>query len=121
MTTLNQVAESFTHWRSTRNKRGHTPPHLIDQAVSLVGQYTKSQIIKRLGINNTMLDLWIKARKPIEAPDFIELKPLSSITTTPNNTLAVSVELSSGSVLKLSGESNQMITLLLALREGALL
>src|SRR5689334_8470647 len=60
---LDQVAAAFTDWRATRGKRGRTPAYLIKQAISLVGKHAKAQITRRPGINNTMLDRWIRESK----------------------------------------------------------
>lgn len=120
MNTLDQVAESFRQWRSTRKKRGHTPTRLIDQAISLVGHYRKSHIIEHLGINNKALVRWISNSKSTEAPDVIELTPSSSISS-PASIVTVSTELGNGAVLKLMGEPDQVMKLVLALHKGAIL
>jgi len=70
---IDQVATAFADWRSTRTKRGHTPSHRINQAVSLAGKYTKLQITTRLGINHKMLNRWINCN-PIDNT-FIDMTP----------------------------------------------
>jgi len=48
--TLDMVAEHFGQWRTTRSKRGKVPAELMEQALSLVGQYPITRITQTLGL-----------------------------------------------------------------------
>lgn len=115
-TELAQAAAAFADWRATRRKREHTPPHLIEQALSLVGQYSKREITQHLGINHGMLDRWQRNRSS-SVPAFIDLtpslKPFNETTA-----VAVGVEFSNGTQVKLTGTTSDIGALLLMLRQG---
>ena len=56
---LTSLAEQFTQWRTTRSsRRSPVPTVLRQQALDLLSVYAKSQVIKALGINSTMLKNW---------------------------------------------------------------
>lgn len=47
---LEQVSQNFTHWRTTRIKRGKIPKELMAQAFTLLGQYKPTKISSTLGL-----------------------------------------------------------------------
>jgi argininosuccinate synthase len=115
-TELDRVAAQFAGWRQNRTKRSATPAHLKRQAVSLVGQYPKADIVSRLGINSTVLAHWMNEPQPEPKPKFIELtdNPVSPS----NAAMDVTIALRSGAQVKLSGHGTDVATLLLALQQG---
>jgi hypothetical protein len=115
-TDLDQIAQSFSAWRTAREKRGHTPRHLKQQAVSLLGKHTSLAIMTRLGINQRMLTRWKHELAGPTPPKFIDITPAAlpaAITA-----LSVAIELKSGSRLKLSGNAGDIASLLLSLQQG---
>lgn len=49
--TLDQVVDHFAQWRSTRPKKGKTPPFLIDEALALIGDYPITAVASALRMN----------------------------------------------------------------------
>lgn len=49
--TLDQVVDHFAHWRSTRAKKGKTPPFLIDEALALLDDYPITAVASALRMN----------------------------------------------------------------------
>ena len=72
---IDEVAQDFAQWRSSRTKRTQTPPELIKQAVSLVEHYPKSIVVAKLGINSVTLKRWMNEDNNQEgASAFIEIE-----------------------------------------------
>ena len=46
---LEQVSNNFSHWRTTRIKRGKIPVELMEQAFALIEQYKPTEISRTLG------------------------------------------------------------------------
>ena len=113
---LDQVATAFAEWRATRGRRGRTPSYLKKQAVTLSRKYAKTQIISRLGVNNKMLEEWIRESK-IPAASFIDITP-SAMPITPPQAVAVAVEWGGSTHLKLTGATPDVAALLILLRQG---
>jgi hypothetical protein len=115
---INQVAENFASWRSSRARRGRTPTPLKQQAVSLVGQHTKRLITTRLGINNKMLDRWMhELNVQASAPSgFIaitaEVPPPAPVP------LSLAIDLHGGAQLRLSGGAGDIAAFLLCWQQG---
>ncbi len=102
-TTLNQVETAFNDWRATRSKRGPIPQELATQVLGLLGQHSKSEITRRLGINHGMLNRWT-GKQPAD-DTFITLSTdvTEPVTSTNNQSLDISIRLTSGAQLTLSG------------------
>lgn len=49
--TLDQVVDHFAQWRSTRPKKGKTPPFLIDEALALIDDYPITAVASTLRMN----------------------------------------------------------------------
>ncbi len=118
---LEQVKEQFSHWRTTRAKRGRIPDDLLEAVDRLIQQQTYSDryIAAELGLNYQQLKFRLRHRCKKNEPslplsDFIEL-PLSPVTLTPSQPLSLeqrifypctgTIELtrSDGTALKASG------------------
>jgi len=113
---IDQVSDAFTDWRLTRTKRSHTPSHLQEQAVSLVGMHSKLQITTRLGINNKMLDRWINNSNNNSLNNtFIDITPTEINHHKP---LEVAVQCGCGTTLKLTGDAAEIATVILKLQNG---
>lgn len=92
--TLEQVKELFSHWRSTRPKRGKIPGDLIAAVDHLIQQQTYSDrhIAAELGLNYQQLKLRLRQNlkeSGAEGPPpsgFVELSPssLASISQLPS-------------------------------------
>ena len=96
---LASLTERFNHWRLTRGKSRLTPPELIKLAVDLIGDYPRSEIVKALGINSSMLSRW--ESQYLSTPQFVEL-PTTDASLTQADTLQIEITL--GAVhLKASG------------------
>ena len=82
---LEQAAEAFREWRSTRVIRGQTPEHLKALATSLVGSYSNAQICEHLKINARALRVWNDT--PKQPAEFVSLEPRSLESPSPELTL----------------------------------
>jgi hypothetical protein len=116
-TNLDEVARSFSTWRSTREKRGHTPTHLKQQAVSLLGKHTSLAILSRLGINQRALTRWKLELSDVTPAKFIDITP-DAPSVTVSASLSVAIDLRSGTQLTLSGNASDVASLLLSLQQG---
>jgi transposase-like protein len=113
---LDRVESQFADWRRSRTKRGTIPTRLKQQAVALVGQYRKSLIVSRLGINHSMLELWEKSLEREASPLFVELTPN---TPTPiKGEIEATLALRGGFEVRLTGRGTDVATLLLTLQQG---
>jgi hypothetical protein len=72
------VVTAFEQWRSNRNGRQEpTPNALREQAVSLLNNYSSSQITSALRISGSQLKQWRNSAIPTETkPQFVHL-PIS--------------------------------------------
>jgi len=109
-TSLEQVAKAFDDWRATKPKPNRIPKDLITQTLSLLNQYHKSEIIRRLGINHGTLSRWIRTQLTAE-DTFVALPamttdPASTDSPRNSNTLDVSISFSSGTQLTLVGTAS---------------
>ena len=110
-TPLEQVAKAFDDWRATKPKPNRIPKDLITQTLSLLNQYHKSEIIRRLGINHGTLSRWIRTQLTAE-DTFIALPAMTTnpaspdSTPTNSNTLDVSINFASGAKLTLVGTAS---------------
>lgn len=110
--TLEEVATTFNHWRTTRSKRGKIPEDLIKQAVGLIGQHSKAEIARHLRINHSMLNRWLES-KP-DADDFMVLP----ITTQPASMgMAMELSLPDGTRLTMSASAEQAAIFVSALQQ----
>ena len=118
--TLEQLKEQFSHWRSTRTKRGKIPDDLLETIGRLIQQQTYSDryIAAELGLNYQQLKLRLnrnlkKSEPSLSKLEFIDL-PLSPTTFTPSQppslesifypcTVAIELTRSDGTALKASG------------------
>ncbi len=66
-----QAAQAFKEWRANRTKRSHTPTHLRERAVALVGHYPTQQICDLLKINSRSIKSWCKQQAPSQ--EFVTL------------------------------------------------
>ena len=114
---LDEAAHAFATWRATREKRSHTPLHLKQQAISLLGRHTGLAIMDRLGINQRMLSRWKLELSDAEPTKFIDITPAPPTVKT-NASLSVTVDLRGGAQLMLSGHAQDIATLLLSLQQG---
>jgi len=71
MSALEQAAAAFADWRATRKKLGPTPSHLIELAVSLAGEYSKTDIVQSLGTSHRVYNRWLAASK--DSMSFVEV------------------------------------------------
>lgn len=111
-TPLENVTAAFNHWRTHRSKRSKIPQHLTEQAVALVGQYSKAQITRSLHINHSMLNQWLK--RPSECSDFIALPvvPDASTDQPAHNELSITVHLANGTEMTIQGSPEQAALLI---------
>ena len=73
-TQLEALAEQFSHWRATREKKGKTPSHLIKAVLELIGDYPKYKIAQVLGISSSTLKRWEHQFAPtLIENDFVEI------------------------------------------------
>lgn len=76
---LDQVASEFQQWRSSRAKRGHTPPELMRKAIDLTQSYPVSEIVKRLKLNHAFVQRWSElAKAETPEPKFVPLAQIDS-------------------------------------------
>ena len=53
---LEEAKRQFDHWRETRrNRRSRIPSELWQTAIDLIGQYSKNEVARALGLNYTDL------------------------------------------------------------------
>jgi len=75
---LEEVQEAFARWRG-ECPRGHTPPTLRAQAVSLLSHYRISEVLRALKLDHRRLSRWRRER--LSAPhvgsreEFVEVPP----------------------------------------------
>ena len=106
--TLDEVKHLFTHWRSTRTKRGKVPIHLWQHVKPLKKHHNILTIAQTLGLNTKILK---ENLTPDELSHFFEVSnevlpptPLrASINENPskNQTCAVELHHPNGSILKI--------------------
>lgn len=114
---LSTVVSAFEHWRSNRNDRQvPTPIALREQAVSLLNNYSSSQITSALRISGSQLKQWRNSAVSTETqPQFVHLP----ISISPTQS-AVKVELcfASGDQMHLSGliNSDMLVSLIGAMK-----
>jgi len=59
---LEEVKSGFLAWRSEGNSRRHISAELKEQALSLLGHYTREQICVHLEISKETLKNWLKRK-----------------------------------------------------------
>ena len=103
--TLENVKQAFDLWRTERPKHGPIPEYLIEQAISLVGHYTKIDIINALGINHSALKRWLN--KKIAQTHFVPLHASSEAATvlppTTPNSIELTIDLPNNMQIRLHG------------------
>lgn len=111
-TPLDNVTAAFNHWRTHRTKRSKIPHHLTEQAIALVGQYSKAEITRSLRINHSMLNQWLEC--PSECSDFIALPVVSdaSADQSVHNRLSITVHLANGAEMTIQGSAEQAALLI---------
>ena len=114
---LSTVVSAFEHWRSNRNGRQvPTPIALREQAVSLLNNYSSSQITSALRISGSQLKQWLNSAVPTDSTSQFVHLPISGSPTQP----PVKVELcfASGDQMHLSGlvNSDMLVSLIGAMR-----
>jgi len=114
---LTSVVTAFELWRSNRNGRQvPTPTPLRKQAVSLLNNYSTSQITSALRISGGQLKQWRHSLDvPVQSPQFIELPVLLPSHNSPIN---IELHFTSGDQLHLSGvvEPDLITTLIAAMK-----
>ena len=111
--TLAQVERAFTHWRSHREQRSHTPPALRQQAVALLEHRCPSHICQALGIHSDALKRWSQVAKrstladessttQSPSPDFVALPPVEPQPH--KEALSLSIERPDGLRLTVNGQ-----------------
>ena len=118
--TLNEVKQLFTHWRSTRTKRGKVPIHLWQHVKPLKKHHNISTIAHALGLNTKTLkenitsderSHFVEVSNESEAPTLIK----NDINEMPVKEQACAIELHhpSGSILKISALPKNMLSTLI--------
>ena len=114
---LPTVVSAFEHWRSNRNGRqAPTPTTLREQAVSLLNNYSSSQITSALRISGSQLKQWRSSAVPTEAKaQFVHL-PISISPT--QSSINVELCFASGDQMHLSGliNSDMVVSLIGAMK-----
>jgi len=101
--TLENVKQAFDLWRTERSKHGPIPEYLTEQAISLVGRYTKIDITSALGINHSALKRWLN-KKTVQT-HFVPLHTPAEIAVTPTapNTIELTIDFNKGMQIRLHG------------------
>lgn len=70
---LSELQHAFAHWRQRRQPRS-VPEELRQQALGLLLRHSRTELIRALGINYSMLKRWqsLRAGSSITS-DFVEL------------------------------------------------
>lgn len=114
---LPTVVSAFEHWRSNRNGRQvPTPIALREQAVTLLNNYSSSQITSALRISGSQLKQWRNSAVPTETkPQFVHL-PISISPT--QSSINVELCFASGDQMHLSGvvDSDMLTSLVGAMK-----
>ena len=63
-TSLSSVAAAFNDWRTNGSNRQRVPDELRKQAAGLIGHYRKSDILREINTNHSMLNRWAKEFGP---------------------------------------------------------
>jgi hypothetical protein len=118
--TLEEVKQLFSHWRSTRTKRGKVPIHLWQHVKPLKKHHNISTIAQALGLNTKTLK---ENLTPDESSHFVEVcnevEPPMSIITNLNElpvkeqTCAIELHHPNGSILKISALPQNMLSTLI--------
>ena len=117
---LEQVAQAFAQWRSTRTHRTQTPAELVEQAVALVEHHPKSIIVAKLGINARALKRWmIKPNNKGEANAFIEINNKQSTLALLNDSalaLDVTATMPCGTAFRFAADTTRLASLMTSLQ-----
>lgn len=114
---LSTVVSAFEHWRSNRNGRQvPTPTTLREQAVSLLNNYSSSQIISALRISGSQLKQWRNSAVPTETKSQFVHLPISGSPT--QSSVKVELCFASGDQMHLSGlvDSSMLVSLIGAMK-----
>ena len=116
---LEKTKVAFEQWRQQREKKGPIPNRLIEQAVSLIGQHSKSKITQSLKINSTMLNRWLIQYQA--SNHFIELTtPANQATPISPSDMTMQITLPDGLTIHIQGTAKQTASLLTSLRDEAI-
>lgn len=113
---LSTVVSAFEHWRRNRNGRQvPTPTTLREQAVSLLNNYSSSQITSALKISGSQLKQWRNSAISEKKPPFVHL-PISISPT--QSSVKVELCFVSGDQMHLSGlvNSDMLVSLIDAMK-----
>lgn len=118
---LDELADQFSHWRMTRKgQRTAVPQYLRDATLRLQAHYKISTLIKKLGINTTMLKNWQESKiKTPSSQTFVPLHVKSPVdaqstqpsTLSPSSSLEFTLTYAQGAQITLKGDfSLQQLT-----------
>ncbi len=104
--TLALVAAAFSDWRNSRTSgNGRIPTPLREQAVALLEQYSKAQVISALGINHSALKRWQNTNPQLDT-GFVALPniPITAEDAKIFSTLNITLNHPSGTEMCISGD-----------------
>lgn len=102
---LTRVATAFIHWRENKPRlRAKTPNALRQQAISLLGHYSASQICTALRVSASQFKQWCQASNSTDVmADFIEISSTPEVIK-PNPAVKLELNLSNGDNIHIHGE-----------------
>ncbi len=109
---LETVSTAFNDWRRHRtSSRGRIPLVLQKQAIELLAYYSKSQVLKALHVNHSMLKRWQQQEMAATECAFIRLTPESPAASA-QPSLQVTLRNINGGELTITGMTLAQITTL---------
>ena len=114
---LSTLVSAFEHWRSNRNGRKEpTPLALREQAVTLLNNYSSSQITSAIRISGSQLKQWRNSVAPTDGTSQFVHLPISISPT--QSSVKIELCFASGDQMHLSGlvDSSMLVSLIGAMK-----
>lgn len=114
---LEAVAQRFSHWRATREKRSRIPDELLSLIPPLMNQYTQNEIATALKINHSQLKKRISSTPNQQMKTtFLEFSaPRSSLAT---GSFTMEFTCKNGTAIKIGGLVQSQLQPLISLLIG---
>ena len=119
LTSLESVAQQFSYWRETRNKKEKIPSSLLALITPLLRQHSRNKIASALRVSYAQLKRALPVPPPSQQkpPSFVECSLATPFL--PTEQCQIEFTCKSGSAVKVSGLTSPQMQALVALLLGS--